>query len=93
MQRKIINVQDVINYLTDHPCSRVEVIAEHSGVTISAMRSKLRIMLDAGQLKGEKIKGALHYSVKPQLPWGVSPNALLFNSLLSQAKSSTETRL
>ncbi|WP_265453740.1 helix-turn-helix domain-containing protein [Citrobacter portucalensis] len=93
MQRKIINVQDVINYLTDHPCSRVEAIAEHIDVTTSAMRSKLRIMLDDGQLKGEKIKGALHYSVNPQLPWGVSPNALLFNSLLSRAKSSTETRL
>lgn len=93
MKRKTINAQDVINYLTDHPCSKVDVVAEHIGVTISAMRSKLRIMIDDGQIKGEKIKGLLHYSVMPQLPWGVSPNALLFNTLLSRAKSSTEARL
>lgn len=93
MQRKIINAQDIIDYLTDHPCSKVDIVAEHIGVTISAMRSKLRIMLDDGQLKGEKINGVLHYSVKPQLPWGVSPNALLFNTLLSRVKSSAEASL
>lgn len=86
MKRKIINPQDVINFLTDHPCSKVDVIAEHIGVSQNSMRCRLRCMVAEGQITTRKINGCLYYSAKPELPFGMNPNSMLFNTLLAKVK-------
>ncbi|HGE7088425.1 TPA: hypothetical protein ACGB3K_005165 [Klebsiella aerogenes] len=87
MKRKTICTQDIRDYLSEHPNSTAEVIATHIGVTTGAMRSKLRCMIDYHQVSTEKVNGVLHYTLKRKLPFGVSDNAYLLNSLLRRAKS------
>lgn len=34
----------------------------------------------------QKINGCLYYSAKPELPFGMNPNSMLFNTLLAKVK-------
>lgn len=92
MARKIIEIHDVLNYLTDHPHSRVEKLAENIGVTVVAMRNKIRVFIDAGHIKADKVEGILYYSVKPAVPFGLSENTYQLNALLAKARATSEAR-
>ncbi|OUE50301.1 helix-turn-helix transcriptional regulator [Citrobacter amalonaticus] len=85
--RKTINVQEILDYLTDHPRSAISAVAEHMGVSVESMRNKLRVMLDADQVRSEKVNGVLTYSVKPDLPFGMNERTMFLNALLSKSKA------
>ncbi|EED9388632.1 hypothetical protein AAA63_004408 [Salmonella enterica subsp. enterica] len=85
--RKTINVQDILDYLTDHPRSTISAVAEHMGVGAESMSNKLRAMFYANQVRSEKVNGVLVYSVKPDLPFGMNERTMLLNALLSKSKA------